>query len=201
AWKDANSEGEGGGVTVNSLGVPGLLKVGNDVFAVAEAKCTKGADSTINGIASQLLTTESDKGPEEILKDANTTTQYLEEDASQGEKRKVDVSRPTAVVEGSNIYMLVGQYGRTPADVCQSRTDTAESGLFLVKGEVGVEKDKGKKIHWNDTHVILCSLFKHDQGSWTGLVGGGGSGVKLKDDTLVLPVEGTMRKDNKDEKT
>ncbi|EKF27224.1 trans-sialidase, putative, partial [Trypanosoma cruzi marinkellei] len=97
--------------------------------------------------------------------------------------------------------MLVGQYGRTPADVCQSRTDTAESGLFLVKGEVGVEKDKGKKIHWNDTHVILCSLFKHDQGSWTGLVGGGGSGVKMKDDTLVLPVEGTMRKDNKDEKT
>ncbi|EKF29560.1 trans-sialidase, putative [Trypanosoma cruzi marinkellei] len=200
-WKDAN-----GGVTVDSLGVPGLLKVENDVFAVAEAQCTKGAEDTTNGIASQLLTMEAYKDPKELLNDAKKT-HFLGEGASH-KKRKVDVKRPTAVVEGGKIYMLVGQYSGTPHDICQGENDATQLGLFLVKGEIGVEKDKGKKIHWNDTHSIPCSLFKHDQESWKRLVGGGGSGVKMKDGTLVLPVEGTKKinKENsdateKDEKT
>ncbi|RNE95855.1 trans-sialidase [Trypanosoma cruzi] len=36
-WKDIKDEDE----TVESLGVPGLLKVGSDVFAVAEAQCKR----------------------------------------------------------------------------------------------------------------------------------------------------------------
>ncbi|EKG03728.1 trans-sialidase, putative, partial [Trypanosoma cruzi] len=58
-WKKADDDG----LSVKSLGVPGLLNVGSDVFAVAEATCGKeDDDNTFTGIASQLLTI--DKGKE-----------------------------------------------------------------------------------------------------------------------------------------
>ncbi|EKG00325.1 trans-sialidase, putative [Trypanosoma cruzi] len=50
------------GETVDSLGVPGLLKVGSDVFAVAEAQCKKD-EICFTGIASQLLTNAADNEP------------------------------------------------------------------------------------------------------------------------------------------
>ncbi|EKG00123.1 trans-sialidase, putative, partial [Trypanosoma cruzi] len=59
-WKDT-TEGE----TVDSLGVPGLLKVGSDVFAVAEAQCKKDENS-FTGIASKLLTLSDEPSKEEF---------------------------------------------------------------------------------------------------------------------------------------
>ncbi|RNF01607.1 trans-sialidase [Trypanosoma cruzi] len=73
-WKDITD-----GVTVDSLGAPGLLKVGSDVFAVAEAQCKKGENTVFTGIASQLLSMKKDNKPEEVLKNANEKTQVLEE--------------------------------------------------------------------------------------------------------------------------
>ncbi|RNF10439.1 trans-sialidase, partial [Trypanosoma cruzi] len=70
-----------GGVTVESLGAPGLLKVGSDVFAVAEAQCKKdgeGGDNVFTGVASQLVTIKGDNTPEEALKKARVI-QVLEE--------------------------------------------------------------------------------------------------------------------------
>ncbi|EKF30805.1 trans-sialidase, putative [Trypanosoma cruzi marinkellei] len=184
AWKDANSEGEG--VTVNSLGVPGLLKVGNDVFAVAEAKCKKYNVDTTNGIASQLLTVENKKEPKEVLTDAKTKTQILGEGASD-QKNKVDVSRPTAVVEGGKIYMLVGKYNGIPHDTCQRETDATESGLLLVKGNISGENGNNR-IYWNDTYVIPWRSNCEQLKSFKSVIGGGGSGVKIEE-TLVFPVE------------
>ncbi|EKF28461.1 trans-sialidase, putative, partial [Trypanosoma cruzi marinkellei] len=54
---------------VDSLGVPGLLNVGSDVFAVAEAQCKKGEDTVFTGITSQLLTITTGKERIEVLKD------------------------------------------------------------------------------------------------------------------------------------
>ncbi|EKF29344.1 trans-sialidase, putative, partial [Trypanosoma cruzi marinkellei] len=89
-WKDANSEGEG--VTVDSLGVPGLLKVGNDVFAFAEAQCKKANEEAFTGIASQLLTERKDDKQEEVLTDVKET-KVLEKGDSAEAKKRVDVSR------------------------------------------------------------------------------------------------------------
>ncbi|RNC55017.1 trans-sialidase [Trypanosoma cruzi] len=72
---------------VESLGVPGLLKVGNDVFAVAEAQCKKDGNSGFSGIASQLLTMGKGKEPKEVLKDAKKDTQVLEEGTSPERRR------------------------------------------------------------------------------------------------------------------
>ncbi|KAF8303148.1 trans-sialidase, putative, partial [Trypanosoma cruzi] len=44
-WKGIT---EGAGVTVDSLGVPSLLKVGSDVFAVAEAQCKETKEGKDN---------------------------------------------------------------------------------------------------------------------------------------------------------
>ncbi|RNC33058.1 trans-sialidase [Trypanosoma cruzi] len=44
-WKGIT---EGAGVTVDSLGAPGLLKVGSDVFAVAEAQCKETKEGNDN---------------------------------------------------------------------------------------------------------------------------------------------------------
>ncbi|RNC37789.1 trans-sialidase, partial [Trypanosoma cruzi] len=188
-----------GGGTVESLGVPGLLKVGSDVFAVAEAQCKESPDTVFTGIASQILSMKKDNKPEEVLKDAKEKTQVLEEVTSSEEKKKVDVSRPTTVVEGSNIYMLAGKYSRT--DTADQDRVADDGGLLLVQGEVCGESGGGKRIKWSDANAVpRASVGKLD--SWTGLIGSGGSGVKMHDGTLVLPVEGTKKSEAKnDEKT
>ncbi|KAF8278481.1 putative trans-sialidase, Group V [Trypanosoma cruzi] len=179
----------GDGVTVDSLGAPSLLKVGNDVFAVAEAQWKKDVGS-FTGIASQPLTTKTANTPEEVLKDAKDGTQVLEEGASEEQKKKVDVSRPTTVLKGNDIYMLVGQYGSKDSQ----NSGAGGCGLLLVKGSVSVEGTSKKKIDWKDTESSPQRLFDAQLDSWTRLIGSGGSGVKIKDETLVFPVEGTKKK-------
>ncbi|RNC33855.1 trans-sialidase [Trypanosoma cruzi] len=131
-WKDMKSEGAG--VTVDSLSVPGLLKVGSGVFVVAEAQCKKDGNSGFSGIVSQLLTKTEDNLPKEVLKDAKKDTQVLEEVTSAKEEKRVDVSRPTADMEGSNIYMLVGKHSHGDLAECQAGTEKIKSGILLVKG-------------------------------------------------------------------
>ncbi|EKF28114.1 trans-sialidase, putative, partial [Trypanosoma cruzi marinkellei] len=160
AWRDINDE-DG---SVKSLGVPGLLKVGTDVFAVAEAQCKKkDEDNIFTGIASQLLTEPKDKVPVEVLNEDKKHTQVLEEGDSAN-KKKVDVSRPTTVVNGSDIYMLAGNYSRTAA------TNPKESGagdwvLLLVKGEVSGEGDSNKKIQWNKSQRLTGAFPEGEQDS------------------------------------
>ncbi|EKF98807.1 trans-sialidase, putative [Trypanosoma cruzi] len=183
------------GETVDSLGVPGLLKVGSDVFAVAEAQCKKD-EICFTGIASQLLTNAADNEPEEVLKDAKDT-QILEEGGSPEEEKKVDVSRPTTVVKESDIYMLVGKHSHDDAANCQADAENIKSGILLVKGENG-----NKQIHWKTTDGVPCTLGDQHK-SLSQLIGGGGSGVKMNDGTLAFPVEGTKKEDGagKDGKT
>ncbi|KAF8303040.1 putative trans-sialidase, Group V [Trypanosoma cruzi] len=182
-----------GGVTVESLGAPGLLKVGSDVFAVAEAQCKKkDGEDTFTGVASQLLTIKDDNTPEEALKDARMI-QFLEKSTSTEEK-KVEVSRPTAVVDGSDIYMLVGKHSQNAGG---QESAAAQSGLLLVKGTVSAEGDDSrKKIQWNVNQLPAGTLSEGEHDSSMQLIGGGGSGVKMKDGKLVFPVEGTKKDDD-----
>ncbi|EKF30767.1 trans-sialidase, putative [Trypanosoma cruzi marinkellei] len=196
-WKDANGDGE----KVNSLGSPGLLKVGNDVFAFAEAQCTKaneGGDSTINGIASEFLTKKAVNAPEEVLNDVKET-KVLKKDGSAEARKEVDVSRPTAVVKGNEIYMLVGNYSQTAV---AQRSSEADSGILLVKGDVSQESDTEKKIKWENTNDVSRASLAEQLESWTQLIGGGGLGVDMGDGRLLFPVEGTkkIKKESEPEK-
>ncbi|ESS62363.1 trans-sialidase [Trypanosoma cruzi Dm28c] len=178
------------------FGIPGLLNVGSDVFAVAEVQCKKkDGEDTFTGIASQLLTIKDDNTPEKALKKARVI-QVLEEGVST-EAKKVEVSRPTAVVDGGDIYMLVGKYSGSAG---ARESAAAQSGILLVKGTVSGEESK-KQIDWKDTNAVPKTAFgEHD--SSMQLIGSGGSGVKLKDGTLVFPVEGTKKDGTEeDEKT
>ncbi|KAF8288543.1 putative trans-sialidase, Group V [Trypanosoma cruzi] len=177
------------GVTVESLGVPGLLKVGNDVFAVFGAQCKNGDANTFTGIASQIITKEAAIKLEEVLKETKDKTQFLEEVAPSSSRKKVDVSRPTAVVKESDIYMLVGKYSRNAAAVGQDGGADGW-GLLLVKGEVS-DAGESKKIDWKDTKRLQWKPLGGTNDSLTELIGGGGSGAKLTDDTLLFPVEAT----------
>ncbi|RNC46984.1 trans-sialidase [Trypanosoma cruzi] len=181
-WKDV-SDGE----TVESLSVPGLIEVGSGVFAVAEAHCKKN-EKVFTGIASQLLSMEKGNEPKELLEDAKKGTQVLEEGTS-GKEKRVDVGRPTTVVEGSNIYMLVGKYCREDAANCQADAENIKSGILLVKGEVS---EGDKKIDWKTTDGVPCTLGEKEN-SLKRLIGGGGSGIKTNDGTLAFPVEGTKK--------
>ncbi|KAF8306594.1 putative trans-sialidase, Group V [Trypanosoma cruzi] len=181
-WKDGK-----GGETVSSLYAPSLVEVNGKVFAVAEAQLKKDVETSVfTGIASQLLTKTADNQMEEVLKEAKDT-QILEEGGStEEEKKEVDVSRPTAVVNGDNIYMLVGKHSHEELAECKATTDRIKSGMLLVKGKVG---EDGNKINWNDTGGVPCTLGGQ-QSFLKRLIGGGGSGVKMNDGTLVFPVEG-----------
>ncbi|KAF8301056.1 putative trans-sialidase, Group V, partial [Trypanosoma cruzi] len=200
-WKGI-SEGD---VTVESLGAPGLLKVGSDVFVVAEAQCKKNGedgDNVFTGVVSQLVTMDKGNEPKEVLNDVKEKTQFLEEVTSP-EAKKVHVSRPTTVVDESNIYMIVGKYSRTPATGQKSGAD--DWGLLLVKGTVSAEgDDTGKKIQWNVNQLPAGTLSEGEHDSSMQLIGGGGSGVKMEDGTLVFPLEAVKKKDDnagKDGKT
>ncbi|KAF8277828.1 putative trans-sialidase, Group V [Trypanosoma cruzi] len=184
-WKDVKNEG----VTVESLGAPGLLNVGSDVFAVAEAQCKKNGVS-FTGIASQLLTPQTADTPEEVLKKSKDETQVLEKEGTSKEHKKVDVSRPTTVMKGKDIYMLVGKYSKAAIRGAQG-SGGGDWGLLLVKGEVSGESKK--KIDWKNTESLPRRLFGTELEYLTGMFGGGGSGVKMKDGTLVFPVEATKK--------
>ncbi|PWU87176.1 putative trans-sialidase, Group VI [Trypanosoma cruzi] len=195
-WKNADDDG----LSVKSLGVPGLLKVGSDVFAVAEATCGKeDDDNTFTGIASQLLTIDKGKeSKEEFPKDAKKGTKVLEKGVSQGKKKKVDVSRPTTVMKGNDIYMLVGKYSEKPAAGDSVEGGADDSGLLLVKGKVGDEGNK--QIDWKETTDLSRAAFGEELQSWEELIGSGGSGFEMKGDKLVFPVEGTKKGDAPNDK-
>ncbi|ESS61292.1 trans-sialidase [Trypanosoma cruzi Dm28c] len=201
--------------TVVSLRVPSLVEVEGDVFAVAEAPCKDGSEKVFTGIASELLTLGDEKSKE--LGTNAVKTQVLEEcafdeksachiagqDDSKTQTR-VLLSRPTTVVKGNDIYMLAGNYSWPLAAGVQG-ADAGNWGLVLVKGNVTEEKSQ-KRIFWNDTYAIPWNYNKQHE-SLARLIGGGGSGVKMEDGTLVFPVEGTRKKTTnqvdteKDEKT
>ncbi|EKG03806.1 trans-sialidase, putative [Trypanosoma cruzi] len=192
-WKDIKDVE---GVTVESLGVPGLLNVGSDVFVVAEAKNKeKEGQGSFTGIASQIITKDIADTPVGALTDPKDKTQFLE-DGSENPKKKVDVSRPTTVVEGSDIYMLVGKY--SPADVVlPPKNDAEHCGLLLVKGEVSDQSSK--RIKWSYANAVPQASVGEQRQSWTELIGGGGSGVRMDDGTLVFPVEGTKKGDTEND--
>ncbi|RNC35954.1 trans-sialidase, partial [Trypanosoma cruzi] len=169
---------------LESFGIPGLLKVGSDVFAVAEAQCKKDAEDAFTGVASQLLTIKDDNTPEEVLKNARVI-QVLEKSTSTS--KRVDVSRPTTVVTADNIYMLVGKHSRTTA-----AGGADDWGLLLVKGTLSGE-ESNKQIDWKDTNAVPKKPMGDQQNSLKGLIGGGGSGLKMEDGTLVFPVQGTKK--------
>ncbi|KAF8289652.1 putative trans-sialidase, Group VI [Trypanosoma cruzi] len=209
-WRDKDDK-----ETVVSLRVPSLVEVEGDVFAVAEAPCKDGSEKVFTGIASELLTLGDEKSKE--LGTNAVKTQVLEEcafdeksachiagqDDSKTQTRAL-LSRPTTVVKGSDIYMLAGNYSWPLAAGVQG-ADAGNCGLVLVKGNVSNEKSQ-KRIFWNDTYAIPWNYNKQHE-SLTRLIGGGGSGVKREDGTLVFPVEGTRKKTTnqvdteKDEKT
>ncbi|KAF8284486.1 putative trans-sialidase, Group V [Trypanosoma cruzi] len=195
-WKNIKDEG----VTVELLGAPGLLKVGSDVFAVAEAQCKKDEKKNFfTGIASQLLTKDNANTPVEVLKDPKDKTQFLE-DGSEDPK-KVDVSRPTTVVQGSDIYMLVGKYSRTAATGGAPGSGAGDCGLLLVKGNVSVEESGSeKRIQWNENQRLAGTFSADEHKCLTQLIGSGGSGIKTNDGAFLFPVEAT-KKQNEDGNT
>ncbi|KAF8284829.1 putative trans-sialidase, Group V, partial [Trypanosoma cruzi] len=184
-------------VTVESLGALGLLKVGSDVFVVAEARCEngEGGDNTFTGIASQLVTKEDAIKLEEVLKEHKDKTQFLEELTSSSSRKRLDVSRPTAVVEESEIYMLVGKYSLSPAAGARE-IGAGDWGFLLVKGEVSNE-ESNKQIDWKDTKRLQWKPLGGTNDFLTELIGGGGSGVKTNDGTLLFPLEAMKKDENK----
>ncbi|PWU89410.1 putative trans-sialidase, Group V [Trypanosoma cruzi] len=198
-WRDKKD-----GETVSSLSVPSLLKVGSDVFAVAEAQCSKGAGGDFTGLASKLLALNQESPKEELDKTA-VKTQVLEEcssdekcacriadQADSQSQTTVHVSRPTTVVRGSDIYMLVGQYGSKDSQ----SSGAGGWGLMLVKGNVSNKEGENNRIYWSDNYVIPWSYNSNQNEPLKRLVGSGGSGVQMEDGTLVFPLEGTRKMTN-----
>ncbi|EAN91826.1 putative trans-sialidase, Group V [Trypanosoma cruzi] len=199
-WRDIKT-----GEKVGALHAPSLVEVNGDVFAVAEAQCTKDEGCIFTGIASELLEL-SDKTKKKELDESKLKTQVLDKCASleegqcpsqavkqDGSQRvmNIHVGRPTTIVTTSQIYMLAGNYSRTAAAGTQ-KSKAHEWGLLLVRGNVSEEQ--GKKINWNDTYRFLWTDLKKQHESWSGLIGGGGSGIRMEDGTFLFPVEGTNEK-------
>ncbi|PBJ79316.1 trans-sialidase [Trypanosoma cruzi cruzi] len=193
-WRDKKD-----GETVSSLRVPSLVEVNGGLFAVAEAQCTGKNNCGFTGIASELLTLTDEKPKE--LDASNLKTQVLG-NCSSGEQcpfqtavlpgtqsvKKVHVSRPTTVVNGSDIYMLAGNYSWA----YESKKDSVfQWGPLLVKGNVNKEEGSGNRIQWKDTYDLPWISSSRERKFLTGLIGGGGSGIKTTGDTFLFPVEGT----------
>ncbi|EAN91649.1 putative trans-sialidase, Group V [Trypanosoma cruzi] len=201
-WRDTKD-----GETVSSLRVPSLVEMNGDVFAVAEAQCTGTGGCVFTGIASEFLSL-TDEQPNE-LDTSKLKTQVLVNRSSGGEKcpfqtavlagtqrvKKVHVSRPTTVVQGSDIYMLAGNYSWTYGGKSDS---VFQCGLLLVKGNISNEAGStNKRILWKDTYDLPWISNGRQEQSWTRLIGGGGSGIKTKGNTLLFPLEGTKKEDGK----
>ncbi|RNC42170.1 sialidase-like protein [Trypanosoma cruzi] len=185
-WKEFNEDGG----EITSLRVPGLVKVGDDVFAVAEAQCGDGNGAgSCAGIVSKHLNI-SDDSMDISMSDISLFCMQLV-DAAANNFGTTEVLRPTTVVIGEIVYMLVGKYSPTKSQF----EDTKERGLLLVKGTVSDEGGNNKKLVWNETHVVDPQR-KGESVLLTEFLGGGGSGAVMGDGTIVFP----MQAKNKDVK-
>ncbi|ESS59531.1 trans-sialidase [Trypanosoma cruzi Dm28c] len=206
-WRDVKVEEE----TVSSLRVPSLVEMNGDVFAVAEALCTRKKDTvegSFTGIASELLELTGEKKEEELDKSklktqvldkcpfegGNCPSQTAAKEGGSQSETKVHVSRPTTVVDGSDIYMLAGNYSNKGV----SEDQAGDWGLLLVSGNVSTVDSK-KRIYWNDTYGLPSAFFEKQHKSLTQLTNGGGSGIKMNDGTLVFPVEATKKETNNED--
>ncbi|RNE99143.1 trans-sialidase, partial [Trypanosoma conorhini] len=176
--------------SATSLRVPSLVEVGGEVFAVAAVQCRKESGCGVDcftGIASKHLKKSEDYSTEMLAADAiQFDTQLLREGKASGGEAK-DVMRPTTLVRGNEVYMLLGKYSRPPA----AAQDANHWGLLLVQGTVTGSGDD-KKIVWSETRAVdAASIGFH--ASLTELSGGGGSGLVLSDGTLVFPMQAINR--------
>ncbi|RNF00137.1 trans-sialidase, partial [Trypanosoma conorhini] len=178
-WKDISAEGEG---AVDALRAPVLLEVGGEPLLIAEALFKKGGADAITAILSQPLTAGAGKALEVKLETSEGKPQVLD-NCTQSEK-KTNLSRPTAVVKGNDIYMLLGNYSAAQP------VGEGEWRLLLVKGSVS----GGKRITWGEPSLLTRTFTIEDHKSVSRLIGGGGAGVLTGDGTLVFPVEATKRK-------
>ncbi|PWU82955.1 putative trans-sialidase, Group VII [Trypanosoma cruzi] len=177
-WKDFED-----GSKITSLRVPGLVKVGDDVFAVAEARCGEkdGADSCA-GIVSKHLNIID--GPMDILTSDISLFCMQLGDTAENSFATTELLRPTTLVIGDSVYVLLGNYCHTKQQV----EGTNERGLLLLKGTVFDEGGNNKKIRWNETLVVKPEP-KGESHSLTKLIGGGGSGAVMGDGKLVFPMQ------------
>ncbi|PWU86969.1 putative trans-sialidase, Group VIII [Trypanosoma cruzi] len=177
-WEDVSNAGG----KITSLRVPGLVKVGNDVFAVAEAQCgEENGASSCAGIVSKHLNISGDS-MDISMSDISLFRMQLG-DTAENNFGATEVLRPTTLVLGDSVYMLLGNQSHKKPQV----EGTNERGLLLVRGTVSGESGT-KKIKWNETHVVNPQP-RGKSGSLTELIGGGGSGAILRDGTIVFPMQ------------
>ncbi|RNE97457.1 sialidase-like protein, partial [Trypanosoma conorhini] len=185
---------EGVGVAaqpVTSLRVPSLVAVGEDVFAVAEAHCRKqnGEAGSFTGIASKHLKKITEGAMDVSAADTSLLFTQLVEGSDAAEKKATKIMRPTTLVVGRDVYMLLGRRTRTePEEQVAGKTGW---NLVLVKGSVSGSGDD-KKITWSETRAVKPEALAR-LNSLTQLAGGGGSGLVLGDGTLVFPMQGIER--------
>ncbi|RNC52103.1 sialidase-like protein [Trypanosoma cruzi] len=182
-WEDVPDAGGKYG----SLRGPSLVEVQGHLFAIAEAHCKDGdkcSDASLTGIASNYLDLSGDVGLTEIsTADASILGTDLVKEGSEGINTRKGIMRPTTVVIGDSVYMLVGKYSRTKSQVA----GTNEPGLLLLKGTVADEGGR-KKIRWNETRVVKPQGIGYSH-SLTELIGGGGSGAVMGDGAIVFPMQ------------
>ncbi|KAF5214807.1 hypothetical protein ECC02_012556 [Trypanosoma cruzi] len=177
-WREFNEDGG----KITSLRVPGLVKMGDDVFAVAEAQCgEKDGAGSCAGIVSKHLDIKGDS-MDILTSDISLFCMQLVDTAANN-FRTTEVLRPTTVVIEDSVYMLVGKYRHTEKQV----EHTSERGLLLVKGTL-TEENGQKKIRWNETHLVNPQ-GKRESVSLTELIGGGGSGAVMREGALVFPMQ------------
>ncbi|PWV19787.1 putative trans-sialidase, Group V [Trypanosoma cruzi] len=202
-WRDTTAD-----ETVSLLYAPSLVGLNGGVFAVAEAQCRSNG-FIFSCIASQFIKL-GDKKPKD-LETTQVKTEVLQKCYSDKEgeclfetavptdiqnQPRVHVGRPTTVVEGNDIYMLAGVYINEYVPSCKvDASDAAPWGLLLVKGNVSGNEENDQRIYWNNTLSIPCNVIGENDDSLTGHIGGGGSGVTMKDGTLVFPLEAVKKDD------
>ncbi|RNE98415.1 trans-sialidase, partial [Trypanosoma conorhini] len=177
--------------SVCSLRVPSFVEVGGEVFAVAAAQCKKecGGAGVLIGIASKLLKEAAAAAAPTEISMADTKLLYTQPEDDAAEKKATDIMRPTTIVRGKDVYMLLGNYSRAPS--ANRVAGKAGWKLVLVKGSVSGDGE-AKKLEWGKTHAVEPEAYA-SLNSLTRLVGGGGSGLVLGDGTLVFPMQGINR--------
>ncbi|EKF28961.1 trans-sialidase, putative, partial [Trypanosoma cruzi marinkellei] len=178
-----------GNEKLSSLRIPSLVEVNGAVFVIAEAQCKEDEGCSRTGIASMHLVLTDDK-PTEILMENTSLVMQFPKGAATGTVEATGSMRPTTVVAGDSVYMLLINQSANPSE---GKSATARDwGLLLVKGSVSGDN----KITWEETHAVTFGNGKRIPESLSQLVSGGGSGVKTTDGTLMFPMQATKKNGN-----
>ncbi|RNE99118.1 trans-sialidase, partial [Trypanosoma conorhini] len=162
-----------------SFSAPSLVYVDGVVVAFAEAHYTNATDrKPYVGVAARWK-----------KDDATTWAEGSAVVVDHYDAKVYRLLRPTAFVDNGEVYLLLGGYGETGAPLTAAAAAAGYWRPREASGRISSDDDESEGFEWHSQSTSPIPSDLESPTPFKEFLGGGGAGIRLGDNTFVLPVQ------------